>query len=111
MCNNNEMYNKFDFNKFVNNLKSIKTITKITQDHTSNCITVKYNDGLQIYVVMRVDSYHKFYTIIDNEYFGKYCYVGEMPHDNYKDLYEEIYRMSSPESRNKQCKSNYFKSY
>jgi hypothetical protein len=110
MSNNNEM-NKFDFNKFVNNLKSIKTIKSITQDHTGNNITVEYNDGLQIYVAIKLDNYHKFYTIINNEYFGKYCYVGEMPHDHYKDLYEEIYRMSSAETRNKQCKSDYFKSY
>ena len=103
--------NNFNFNKFVNNLKSIKTIKQISNNESDNTITVEYNDGLKIYVVIGLNQFNKFHTIIDNKYINHYCYVAEMPHNSYNELYAEIYRMSSPNTRTKPCASPYFKSY
>lgn len=100
----------FDFNQFVTNLKSNKNIKNIVMEK-DNTVSITYFDNLKINVIINYDSYHKFYTVIDNKNFGNYFYVGEMPHDNFKDLYYEIYRMSKPNLRNNSCKSNYYKSY
>ena len=100
----------FNFNNFNNNLKSMKNIKNVNKLN-DNMIAITYQDELEIYVIINRDSYHKFYTTIDNKHFGKFCYVGEMPHDSYEDLYNEIYRMSNSNLRNKTCKSNYYKSY
>ena len=107
---NNNNNNNFNYDQFVNNVKSIKNVKNINNTDNS-VITIEYNDGLQLKVYLHLDSYHKFYTIMEGNQNSKYYYVGPMPHDNFKDLYEEIYRMSSPNTREKMCKSNYFKSY
>lgn len=99
---------EFDSQKFKDKIYKMHRVSNIIEDGNHYKIIFKDNFVLNVNVV--INGYHKFYTYLD--YMSiEYFYIAEMPHDSYKDLYEEIWRMSNPKTRTKLCKSNYFKAY
>ena len=104
---------KFNKDKLITKINSIKNVKSIEQD--CNNFKITFIDNLKLYVLIAFDNHNKFYTYLDNEIDShtqlKYFYMYKMPHNNYKDLYDEIKRMAIETTRKVPCKSRYLKAY
>lgn len=98
----------FNYQVFTKNIQKIKNILTTVIDN--NVISVIFKDGIIIHIDITGDRFHQLYSYMDKTY-PKYYYIGKMPHDSYKDLYDEIYRMSTYKRRRCMCKTTYFKGY
>ena len=104
---------QFNKNKFITIVNSLEYVESVKQDFPNFKIT--FIDNLKLNVYIAFDGYNKFYTYLDNDVDShtqlKYFYINKMHHINYKDLYSEIERMSTNETRVTICKSRYLKAF
>lgn len=98
---------QFNISMFINKLSKNQYILSI-KEKTTNTIEITYMDGQVVFLDTIGDDLHKFYTFIPKNDNSMY-YIGKMPHDTYDDLYKEINRMNTPNSRKTPCKYPYFK--
>lgn len=98
----------FVLDQFKFNVLKNKNVSKIIS--TGKVVKIIFKDNFQLNVNVAFDEYHKFYTYMDYVSYD-FHYIGDMPHDTYEDLYEEIKRMSTKDTRTNLCKSRYFKAY
>lgn len=100
---------KFNFQLFCSKLAHNTNIESINLFPTNkDLVVVTFKDAIVLYICVGSDVLHKFYTFMNSDY-PEYFYYGKMPHDNYTDLYNEINRMSSAQTRRISCKTPYFK--
>lgn len=71
-------------------------------------IKITYQDYVYMYIDIKGDSIHPYYTYMESDK-PEFYYYSKMPHENIMDLYYEINRMNNDETRKKKCKYGYFK--
>lgn len=79
-----------------------------TNDYSHFKIT--FIDGFEMEAIIDQGfSMHAYYTRIDPRFESKYYYRASMPHQSISDFYQEIARMSRPETRTLRPRNNSFK--
>lgn len=94
---------------FINDLIHYAYVYQVyTNDYAH--FKIIFIDGFEMEAIIDQGySLHAYYTRIDPRYESKYYYRNLMPHQSISDFYQEIFRMSRPETRSTRPKNNSFK--
>ena len=82
-------------------LTRIPNVKKVLDVVNNKIYKIIYQDDFAINIELSSDPTHHFYTFLDN-IFPEYHYTGKVPYDSIDDLYYELLRMNSINTRS--CK-------